>query len=221
MKSSDHSATSRRAFLGAVTAAPMTLVAASESVKADPAPVKPSGSWDLSWVERVAAAKHRMVFDAAEVDFGVALFNAQFWLRDFHDVYAMPDAEAAAVIVARHNAVPMVLGDDAWSLLNLGAETNMREYGTGEGLSRNPFVHMRPDPNSGVDALIKRGVIVLACNQALGNYVGKMAAAKKTTEEEARATLLAGLVPGTIVMPSGIFAVARAQEAGCLYMRST
>ncbi len=33
--------------------------------------------------------------------------------------------------------------------------------------------------------------------------------------------VVASLVPGVILMPSGIFAVARAQEAGCHYMRSS
>ena len=39
--------------------------------------------------------------------------------------------------------------------------------------------------------------------------------------EEARKTVLANLVPGVIVMPSGIFAVTRAQEAGCQYIRAS
>ena len=35
------------------------------------------------------------------------------------------------------------------------------------------------------------------------------------------AELRAGVVPGVIVQPSGIYATARAQEAGAVFMRST
>jgi intracellular sulfur oxidation DsrE/DsrF family protein len=39
--------------------------------------------------------------------------------------------------------------------------------------------------------------------------------------EDARAAVIAALVPGVIRMPSGVFAVMRAQEAGCQFVRST
>jgi len=35
-----------------------------------------------------------------------------------------------------------------------------------------------------------------------------------------RADIYANFVPGTIVMPSGVFATVRAQQAGCSFMKS-
>jgi intracellular sulfur oxidation DsrE/DsrF family protein len=36
---------------------------------------------------------------------------------------------------------------------------------------------------------------------------------------EVKKEVYANFVPGTIVMPSGVFAIMRAQNAGCAYMR--
>jgi intracellular sulfur oxidation DsrE/DsrF family protein len=124
-------------------------------------------------------------------------------------------------MVIRHAAMPIILGDDIWSRLQLGVETKMKDRATGADLLTNPFINKKREQGAAVDALIKRGVIVLGCNMALQNYVMKVAASEKISNDEARAKVAASLVPGVILMPSGIFAVSRAQEAGCHYMRSS
>ena len=219
------STSDRRAFLGAMAAVSGTVATglvteAKAAAKAAPAERGPDAAkWDLSWAERVAAAKHRMVFDAGDVDSGTALYNAQTWLRDYKDVYGA-ESDMAAVVVIRHMAMPIILGDDIWSKLQLGMETKMKDRTTSADLLHNPFINKKPEEFGAVDALIKRGVVVLGCNMALGNYVMKFAATEKISNDDARAKILATLVPGVILMPSGIFAVSRAQEAGCRYMRS-
>lgn len=215
----------RRGFLGVMAAASGTLAAAHGSdaraaAKTDPPPTPEASKWDLSWINRVAGAKHRMVFDAGEVDSGTVLFNAATWLRDYKDIYRA-EADVAAVMVIRHSAMPIILGDDIWSRLQLGMETKMTDRATGRDLLVNPFTNKKPEDVAALDASIKRGVIVLGCNMALGNYVMKLAASEKIPEADARAKIMASLVPGVILVPSGIFGVARAQEAGCHYMRSS
>ena len=63
--------------------------------------------------------------------------------------------------------------------------------------------------------------IVLCCDLALRRLVSLVAQADRVPAAQAKEKVLANLVPGTIVMPSGIFAVTRAQEAGCQYIRAT
>jgi intracellular sulfur oxidation DsrE/DsrF family protein len=216
----------RRSFLGAVAAASGTLAAglapnAEAATKESAATAAPQTSqWDLSWADKIAKAKHRMVFDAGEVEDGTVLFNVWTWLRDYNDVYKA-DTDTAAVMVIRHFAMPIVLGHPIWSRLQLGVETKMKDRATGADLLRNPFIDKPPEQGATVDALIKRGVVVLACNMALMNYVFKYAASESISNDEARAKVIGSLVPGVILMPSGIFAVSRAQEAGCHYMRSS
>ena len=59
------------------------------------------------------------------------------------------------------------------------------------------------------------------CNLALRRPISMLVEAEKLPAAEARRIVLANLVPGVVVMPSGIFAVTRAQEAGCQYLRAT
>lgn len=211
----------RRGFLGAVAAVSGTFTGFVGSAEAATGERAASATpWDLSWADKVAKAKHRMIFDAAEVDDGTAIYNAWTWLRDYRDIYKA-DGDAAAVIVVRHLAMPIVLGDDVWSRLQLGMETKMKDMRTGADLLRNPFVNKKPEEGIALDDLIKRGVVVLGCSMALMNYVKKFAASEKIPEDEAHAKVTASLVPGVILMPSGIFAVSRAQDAGCHYMRSS
>jgi len=69
--------------------------------------------------------------------------------------------------------------------------------------------------------LRERGALLLVCNLALGNLGGRLAAKTKRDPASVRAELRSGLLPGVEIVPSGIFGVMRAQEAGCTYMRST
>jgi intracellular sulfur oxidation DsrE/DsrF family protein len=212
----------RRGFLGAMAAVSGTLAAgfSADAKTGQEEPAANTTKWDMSWVDRIAAAKHRMVFDAGDVEEGTVLFNAWTWLRDYSDVYKA-SGDMAAVMVIRHLAMPIILGDDIWSRLQLGMETKMKDRASGADLLRNPFINKKPEDGAAVDALIKRGVIVLGCSMALANYVKKFSAAENISNEEAHAKVTASLTPGVILLPSGIFAVARAQEAGCHYMRSS
>jgi hypothetical protein len=115
-----------------------------------------------------------------------------------------------------------------WARMKMGVFTKIKDPLTGEDAVRNPFVNVKPgdktvlyDTGAAVDTLIGRGVTVLCCNMALLHFADMLAKAENIPADEAHKQLAANLVPGTILMPSGIFAAARAQEAGCHYIRST
>ena len=196
----------------------------------------------MSWVDRVTG-KHRQVFDAPEVADGTVLHQARMWLAGYAEMYGTKDAEMSPVLVIRHSAIPMVFGDAIWASLDLGAELAKEQMGepamvpkpirdpaTGEPTRRNPFLASNLKdgakyaaiwPDGGLDSLIARGATVLACGLALRGFAGFVAAKEKSDPKAAAEKLKANLVPGVIVMPSGIFAVTRAQEAGCQYLRAT
>lgn len=50
-------------------------------------------------------------------------------------------------------------------------------------------------------------------------FASAAAEASKRDVAEVKKEVFANLVPGTIVVPSGVFALMRAQNAGCAYMR--
>lgn len=188
----------------------------------------PRGPWDLSWVDRITA-QHRQVFDAPTVSDGEVLSKARLYLAGYNEVYGTHDADVNAVVVIRHQAIPIVLADSVWARYDFVAETTkLKDPTTGQKAKRNPFLNARPDDkyslvwmDGGLDTLIRRGVIVLACSMALGGFAHQIADHAKQPADVVQDELRHSLVPGVILMPSGIFAVARAEEAGCHYLAAS
>lgn len=184
------------------------------------------GTWDMSWTERVTG-KHRMCFDAPEVSEGVCLHQARVYLSGYADAYRLTDADLTAVLVIRHAAVPMVLGDELWSDGMFAERTEMKDPESGEPAKRNPFIkvpagakHAVTWPDGSLDKLMERGVIVLACDLALRNVAGQVAAHRKIPRQDALALIAQHLLPGVYRMPSGVFATCHAQQLGCGVMHA-
>ena len=59
------------------------------------------------------------------------------------------------------------------------------------------------------------GAIILVCDFALTNLSRRLAPKVGVSPELVHETLRGQLVPGAYAMPSGIFGLARAQNAGC------
>jgi intracellular sulfur oxidation DsrE/DsrF family protein len=68
-----------------------------------------------------------------------------------------------------------------------------------------------------VDRLQQRGVIIGACNVALTVISGMLAGNAGVSKEAAAAEWKAGLIPGVVILPSGVWGVNHAQEKGCTY----
>ncbi|HEY8309272.1 MAG TPA: hypothetical protein VIG47_01890, partial [Gemmatimonadaceae bacterium] len=46
-----------------------------------------ASDWDMSWVERIAAAKYRAVFNANVINDGDVVYSTALVLDQFHEVY--------------------------------------------------------------------------------------------------------------------------------------
>ena len=223
----------RRAFLGKVAGTAAALAAASAipaEVRALSAPTAPRpmppGDWDMSWVDRITG-DHRQVFDSPEIAEATQLHQMRTWLAGFQEVYGTTDADMHGVLVIRHEAIPMVANDAMWAKYRLGKQYEQKDPASGKSAERNPFLnanvkqgdeHSLLWPDGGLDTLMKRGQTVLACNMALHFMSGVVAKQAKQDAKTVYDDLRANLLPGVTLMPSGIFAVTRAQEAGCRLM---
>lgn len=232
----------RRGFVGQVlgtVAAAGSLAALPEVAEAAPSTKPGEGpiwlenqekqTWDTTWVDRVTG-RYRQVFDAPEMEQGTLLHQARSFLQGFIDVYGMKDSELSAVLVIRHAAIPMAVNDKLWDELELGKAYKIKDPESGKPARRNPFLNANTPrnakygmlwPDGGLDTLLSRGAIGLCCNLALFQIVGMIAKREKIDSKQAREKTLANLIPGLIVQPSGIFAVARAEAAGCQYIRAS
>lgn len=229
----DEVPTPRREFFGqlATVAAALTAAACVSPAGAAPAVAAPSPTtprtpirWDDDWTSRISG-KHKGVFDAPQMADGTVIANAWVWMKGFKDVHAMSDAELSAVLVIRHEAIPMAMDDAYWEKYDLGKANKVKDPATKKWAKRNPF--WKADPNDKgsapftLEALNARGCILMGCNLAAMGMAGELAAKLKQPVDDMRAEMKAHLIPGLTLAPNGVFAVMRAQEAGCTYIRST
>lgn len=199
-------------------------VASATSVGSQPAA---SGDWDLSWLTTLANATDRAVFDWPSLgdpaDPQVLYFAARY-LDNCAAAYAPRKYDARVVLNIRTQAVSAALNDATWARYALGNEINVNDPGTRKPALQNPFWHRAPDPSPGVVLptladLLGRGAIVLVCDFALGHLAERIAEKTKRQPSEVHQDLRNGFIPGAFAVPSGIFGLAKAQNAGCAFVR--
>lgn len=203
---------------------------AAETPSPAPAPKPADPKWDLSWTDRLSNGMHKQVFDAPEISEGTALHQARMFYVNYKDVYSTPETDLRAVLVFRHQGIPVVLGDAVWAKYPIIGKkiTKLKDPTTNEWAQRNPFLNAKKDdkyaliwPDGGLDNMIARGAIVLACNLAFTGFANQIAEKTKQPKDVVHEDFKAALVPGVTLVPSGIFGVIRAEQGGCSYIRAT
>lgn len=211
------STTPRRGFLGSIAAAAaaagLSGVLPSRLGAESPAGV---GSFDAAldaWFSKIQG-KHKMIFDAPEPNSGLVAIWPRVYLTSMAATWP---GTVTAVVILRHGALPLALGDALWAKYDLGEMFNIKDGDV--PAKRNPYAVITglPIPGLGIAELLKSGVLVGACDVAMTIY--SSGAAKKMGLDPAavKAEWVAGVLPGVKVVPSGVLGVARAQELGCAY----
>ena len=215
--------TRRRDFLARLGLAAAVLGIDTDELRGQSA-VRPGSPWDTSWLERLAAARYRVVFNANVIDDGGVFSYVATFLDHFHEVHNTTDAEAVPVVVFRRLGTPMALNEHLWDRFEIGADTKIDDPDTRSPARRNVFWQAgRSGGNSAtkIETLHKRGMVSLVCNVSLGSMGRRLAEQTHQDIEQVQAEVRANLVPGAIAVPSGIYALIRAQNAGCAFMLGT
>ncbi len=185
----------------------------------------PSAAWDMSWVDQVQRAQYRAVFDSPTLSDGAALDLAAGIQDNFKEVYGSDDG-VRMVIVMRQLGQVMAFNDDLWNRYGIGEDRKVNDPLTKQPARRNPYLKVMPgEPDwaagSKLESLHARGAIFLVCNRASMNFAAGAAERTKNDVEQVRNDVRNGLVPGATLMPTGVFALVRAQNAGCAYMKGS
>ncbi len=180
-----------------------------------------SSEWDTRWMERIRAARYRAVFDMPASDAGLDL--AERFLDNVDEVFGVHPGQACAVLNIRTRAVTMGLDDPLWSRYPLGEDAGVTDPATGKPALRNVNRALPADATPAQAArtltgLQARGAIILVCDFALGHLARRLAAKSGRDAAAVHAELRAGLLPGAVAVPSGIFGLAIAQNAGCAFV---
>jgi intracellular sulfur oxidation DsrE/DsrF family protein len=159
------------------------------------------------------SGRHKQVVDAYEINEG---FPLAFVLN-----FLEPNKSATGVIILRHEAFPLALNHAMWEKYKIGEAEKINDPETKAAAVKNPYFEPKPgvlrNDKTAIDKLLARGTVFGACNLALRGHARRLAKNAGVTADEAAKEFAANVIPGITVIPSGVWGVNRAQEAGCSY----
>lgn len=210
------SSTPRRGFIGRIAAAAMGIGVAGLVPKAAEAGVSRAADPQLeAWFGKLSG-KHRVVFDATGANSGFPAIWPRVYLLTTDATY--PGEGASTMVILRHEGLPLAFQDSVWSKYKLG---EMFKIKSGDvPATKNPYATITglPIPALGIAELIKTGTLIGACDVAITVYSAGAATKMGMDPAAVKKEWIAGLLPGIQVVPSGVMAVARAQEFGARYI---
>ncbi|HVU57365.1 MAG TPA: hypothetical protein VHD83_20020 [Puia sp.] len=222
----------RRGFLTKIAAATTAFGITSivKPFQLNAAPVvhseAPSVGYDDAdaWFKQIKG-KHRMVFDVPRPH---EIFPFA-WPKVFLLTNAgtgTPEKDNSAVVVFRHEGIPYAFEDRLWAKYKFGETFKIDDPVTKAPSVRNPFWKPKPgdykvpgigNVDIGIDQLQDSGVLFCVCDIAMTVYSTVIAQGINQDPTEVKKDWLSGLLPGVQAVPSGVWAVGRAQEHGCNY----
>jgi intracellular sulfur oxidation DsrE/DsrF family protein len=229
MSTHDKNQTSRRGFLGSVAtgAAAMGIATLSGPLQqlhaAPPASHIPNPD-DPEQLFKNLNGKHRIVFDVTS-----PVWMMPFaWPRVFlltNMATGTPEKENSVVVILRHDAIPYAFEDRLWTKYKFADLFGVKNQ-TGQPVTSNVF--WKPAKGTynipgfgvvdiGINELQDSGVKFVVCNAAMTVFSAIYAMQNKMDAAEVKKDWEAGLLPGITVVPSGVWAVGRAQENKCAY----
>jgi intracellular sulfur oxidation DsrE/DsrF family protein len=221
----------RKGFLGAGAAAAFAAGSAATVGAAAPQPAAAAATGIVDEAAFVASirnrARHRQAIGAVRIADGAVLQFAVNSLNGFESGWGTAPGDVHIAIVLAGSAVTIALDDAAWRDHRLADIVHgvSAEFLTLSATQGNPFAHIAqglgPTADRSVPALQLRGVQFFACNTALGDVANRVMAAGNGQGAPNAYTLQAHLrdhvLPGIVVVPAGISALAVLQENGYSY----
>ena len=215
---------SRRTFLGKVLAGTSLTGLSSISMALEAAtPINTLLVDDAdAWLKKGIKGKHRIVYDAPEPHNAFPIiWTWAYYLTN--NQTGTTDDDMTGVCVLRHNAIPFALKDDLWSKYKFGEMFKINDNIASAPAQRNPYyVPKEGDyPMPGIDGIKKlqeRGALFCVCDLALTVFSHFTAQSMNLNAEDIKSEWVAGILPGIQLVPSGVWALGRAQEYGCGYI---
>lgn len=169
------------------------------------------------WINSLQGKEFPVVYDMHE--------HKDFWAGIWSNIYLMtnPDVKnIGIVIVMRHGGFPFALNNQVFAKYKLGEFFNIVDKNTGAPSVRNMYLEPTgkdyPLPGlDGIKALQQKGVAFSVCNMALKVYSGAIAKARGLSDSDVYADLVNNVLPGIQVVPAGVWALGRLQQAPLSY----
>jgi intracellular sulfur oxidation DsrE/DsrF family protein len=221
------SPTNRRGFLGSLAtgAAAVGLATFAPSLPLHAEGITHFNEDDPdAWFNKVKG-KHKIMYDVTRP-------NEVFpfaWPRVFlltNEKTGTPASDCGVVVVLRHDGIAYAFDDNTWGKYKFGEMFKADDPVSKTPATRNPFWKPKAgdfkvpgigNVQIGINELQESGVMFCVCDMAISVFTSITAGAMKKDPAEVKKDWLSGLLPGIQVVPSGVWAVGRAQEHGCAY----
>ncbi len=173
------------------------------------------------WMKNLKG-KHRIVYDGSTPHDGFPFM----WVYAFYssnNAVGVEDRDIKAMCVIRHKATCFAFQDSVWEKFKFGEVFGVTDKYTGEASLRNLYYEPKendfPLPNiPGIKTMKERGALYCVCNLATQVFSGMIAARMGLKADDVYKEMIAGLIPGVQLVPSGVWALGRAQENGTGYI---
>lgn len=214
---------SRRSFMGAMMlgATASTLSALTNPAFAGMTNINETQMSEADeWFKKIKG-KHRIVYDGSYPHKGFPIiWNWAFYLSN--NETGSKDNDITAMTVLRHDGIPFAFNSSLWKKYPL-AEVFHVKKADGTNYDRNPYYEPQegdfPMPViQGIKDMQGRGAMFCVCNLAISVYSGAIAQQMGLDPKETYEEWIAAVLPGIQVVPSGVWALGRAQEHGCGYI---
>ena len=151
--------------------------------------------------------KHKAMFDVFGINDGFPL--------GFVNNFLTPNMSATAVMIFRHQGTPYAFNHSIWAKYKIGETFKITDPETKMAAVKNPWLDAKQGQS--LEKLAMRGVVMGVCNVATRGQSGRLSTNAGVSADEAYKEFAANLVQGVRLVPSGTWAVNRAQEAGATY----
>ena len=220
----------RREFLGTIAtgaaALGFTTLTPSLTAFAGEANFNPAVTGDPEDIFKKITGKRRVVFDSTQPH-EIMPFA---WPRVFlmtNAATGTQEKDCSVLVVLRHASIGYAFEDWVWEKYKFGEVFKAEDPATKEPAKRNPF--WKPKPGAfvipgfgevpiGIDQLQASGVQFCVCNAAMTVYSTVIGQGMNMKGEDIKKDWEKGLLPGITPVPSGVWALGRAQEKQCAYI---
>lgn len=212
----------RRSFLGGAAAAALGIAVAPSLGAVVHAQGAASSRNPDAWLDGLTG-RHRCIVDMPDFHDGLPPVHMLNYLNTYNTGYNVPDSDINLVGTFYGTTTLLAANDAMWAKYRLG-ELLGQNAADGSPWTRNPWrtevraLGMTIAPAS-IEALQGRGVLFIACNNALNFFTGNIAQVRGLDRATVDADVRANLLPGVVVVPAMVIAIERAQARGLAYRR--
>lgn len=165
-------------------------------------------------------AKHKQCFGATKIDGGNVMDGMANTMNAYEQYLGEAPGSVHTVAVLYHGAaIALAMSDGVWNDLLLPSLKSVppklkAEFGEAKPGKGNPYAKQ-------LAGMVARGSSFFVCHNAIAGFAGLAADALKQPAQKVHDAIMAGIVPGALVVPAGVMAVNACQEAKFTYIQAS